>query len=216
MNGKSVSLYRGTEDEFTEKKSKFIVTVVPVETVEEVEEELEKIRKKYWDASHNCYAFVLGENGREQRCSDDGEPSGTAGKPMIDVINGQQITNILVVVTRRFGGIKLGPGGLVRAYSQATKLGIEGSLLIEKEKGKIISVRTDYNGIGKIQYILEQRKINIMNSEYTDIVTVECIIPIGMIEEVTHEIVNASSGKAEITKGQEKWFAEIEGELIFF
>ncbi len=216
MGEKSISLYRGIVDEFIEKNSKFIVTVVPVETIEDVENELGRVRKEYWNANHNCYAFVLGEEGREQRCSDDGEPSGTAGKPIIDVINGRKVTNILVVVTRYFGGIKLGPGGLVRAYSQAAKLGIGGSVIIEKEKGQILHIRTDYNGIGKIQYILGQRNINIISSEYTDVVTVECIVPNKLLEEVIDEIIESTSGKAEMTKTKERWFAEVEGQLMFF
>lgn len=216
MEEKSLSLYRGTVEEFIEKKSKFIVTVIPVETVIEVESELEQIRKRYWDASHNCYAFVLGENGRDQRCSDDGEPSGTAGKPILDVINGRKINNVLVVVTRYFGGTKLGPGGLVRAYSEASKLGLAGSVLVEKMKGQMLSFRTDYNGIGKVQYILGQRSIHITNSEYTDIVTVECVVPVHMVGDVQKEITESTSGRAEISEGKERWFAEVEGELMFF
>lgn len=216
MGEKSKSLYRGIVDEMVEKKSRFIVTTIPVNTPEEAMIELEGLRKKYWNASHNCFAYVTGEKGQEQRCSDDGEPSGTAGKPILDVINGREITNILLVVTRYFGGTELGTGGLVRAYSQAAKLGIESSVVIEKDKGQLLEIRTDYNGIGKVQYILGQRNISIISSEYTDIVNLKIIIQKQKVKELLEEIIESTSGKAEIKQGNEVWFALVEGEVMFF
>lgn len=216
MGEKSISLYEGVVDELMEKKSRFIVTAIPVKTPEEAMVELDELRKKYWNASHNCFAYVVGENGREQRCSDDGEPSGTAGKPMLDVINGRKITNILLVVTRYFGGVELGTGGLVRAYSQAAKLGVEGSTIIEKERGIILEIRTDYNVIGKVQYILGQREIPIINSQYTDVVNLEIIVQTDLVEELIVEIIESTSGKAEVAKGKERWFALVGGKLMFF
>lgn len=216
MGEKSISLYKGVVGELIEKKSRFIVTTIPVKTPEEAMKELDELRKKYWNASHNCFAYVIGENGREQRCSDDGEPSGTAGKPMLDVINGRKITNILLVVTRYFGGVELGTGGLVRAYSQTAKLGIDTSVIIEKEKGQILEIKTDYNGIGKVQYILGQRNITIINSVYTENVNIEIIIQNDLVAELVDEIIETTSGKAEIKKGKEKWFALVEGEVMFF
>ena len=119
------TIYRGGEDEIVEKKSRFIATVVPVNTEEEALEFVEKTRKKYWDARHNCFAYIIGERGQLQRCSDDGEPNGTAGKPMLDVLLGNELRNVAVVVTRYFGGTLLGTGGLVRAYSGAVKAGLD-------------------------------------------------------------------------------------------
>ena len=105
------TIYQGGEDEIVEKKSRFIATVIPVENEEEALEFIEKTKKKYWDARHNCFAYVIGERGQLQRCSDDGEPNGTAGKPMLDVLLGNELRNVAVVVTRYFGGTLLGTGG---------------------------------------------------------------------------------------------------------
>lgn len=213
---KSISLYKGVVDELVEKKSRFIVSVIPVTSIEEVQQALEKIKKKYYDARHNCFAYVVGDGGEEIRCSDDGEPSGTAGKPILDVIQGSGIKNILVVITRYFGGTLLGTGGLVRAYSQATQLGIAGSVLIEKEWGQYLDIRTDYNGVGKVQYVLGERHVHIVNSEYTDVVKVTAMVPCHKIQEIIDLIIEGTHGKAELTPGDQKWYAMVEGQLQIF
>lgn len=142
MLAKYKTVYEGGEGEIVEKKSRFIATVIPVKTEDEALEFIERTRKKYWNATHNCFAYVLGEQFEIQRCSDDGEPSGTAGKPMLDVLLGEEIHNAAVVVTRYFGGTLLGTGGLVRAYSGAVKEGLACSTIITKMQG--------------VNYILEQ------------------------------------------------------------
>ena len=118
---------------------------------------LEQIRKKYWDARHHCWAYVIGEERVTERCSDDGEPSGTAGKPILEVIRGAGLHNIFVVVTRYFGGTLLGTGGLVRAYTESAREGISHSQIITKIYGFKLNLTTDYTGLGKIQYLLGQR-----------------------------------------------------------
>ena len=118
------TVLEGGTGEIVEKKSRFIATVRPVKNEEEALAFLEEMRKKYWDARHNCYAYSIGKNREFTRCSDDGEPSGTAGRPMLDVILGEDIYNVAVVVTRYFGGVLLGTGGLVRAYSKAVQEGL--------------------------------------------------------------------------------------------
>ena len=128
-------LYRGGEGELVEKKSRFIATTRPVESEEEALAFIEEMKKKYWDARHNCFAYVTGDRGQLQRCSDDGEPSQTAGRPMLDVLLGAGIRNICVVVTRYFGGTLLGTGGLVRAYSGAVQEGLKNSVVLEKRQG---------------------------------------------------------------------------------
>ena len=120
------TIYAGGEGEITEKKSRFIATVRLVEKEEDALAFIEEMKKKYWDARHNCYAYSIGEHREFTRCSDDGEPSGTAGRPMLDVILGEDIYNVAVVVTRYFGGVLLGTGGLVRAYSGAVQAGLGG------------------------------------------------------------------------------------------
>ena len=129
------TIYEGGEGELVEKKSRFIATVRPVETEEEALAFIEEMKKKYWDARHNCYVYSVGMNREATRCSDDGEPSGTAGRPMLDVLLGAGIYNAAIVVTRYFGGVLLGTGGLVRAYSGAVQAGLAASTVIEKHHG---------------------------------------------------------------------------------
>ena len=140
------AVYEGGQGEIIEKKSRFIATVLPIETEEEALEFIAKMKKKYWDARHNCYVYSIGMNREFTRCSDDGEPSGTAGRPMLDVILGEDIYNVAVVVTRYFGGVLLGTGGLVRAYSKAVQEGLAASKVILKQKGIALKITTDYTG----------------------------------------------------------------------
>ena len=141
------TVYEGKEGEIVEKKSRFIATVRSVESEEDALSFIEEMRKKYWDARHNCFAYTVGDNREFTRCSDDGEPSGTAGRPMLDVLVGENLYNTAVVVTRYFGGVLLGTGGLVRAYSAATQEGLRASTVIEKIRGISLAVTTDYTGI---------------------------------------------------------------------
>ena len=141
-------LYQGGTAEITEKKSRFIASLRPVQSEEEALLFLEETRKKYWDARHNCYAWIIGENGEQKRCSDDGEPSQTAGRPMLDVLEGEGICNACAVVTRYFGGTLLGTGGLVRAYSGAVQAGFKSSTVLAVMPGVRTAVSSDYNGVG--------------------------------------------------------------------
>lgn len=216
MLPKYKTVYEGNEAEIVEKKSRFIATVRPVHSEEEALEFIESMRKKYWDATHNCFAYVIGERFQVQRCSDDGEPSGTAGKPMLDVLLGEQIHDTVVVVTRYFGGTLLGTGGLVRAYQGATKAGIEASLVITKYWGQKLNIGTDYTGLGKIQYILGQRKLSILDTIYTEKVEIEVLVPQEEINAVKAEITEGTNGQAIIKEGKECYFAEIGKEMKIF
>ena len=138
----SLYVYKGGQGEITEKKSRFIATVRPVESEDEAVSFINETKKKYWDARHNCSAFVIGKRQELTRCSDDGEPAGTAGRPMLDVLLKENIHNAAVVVTRYFGGVLLGTGGLVRAYQQATKAGLLASEIIEKKDGAVLFIKT--------------------------------------------------------------------------
>lgn len=215
MDGVKI-VYQGGEGEIVEKKSRFIATVCPVNSEEDAVRFIEKIKKKYWDARHNCHAFVIGERNEVSRCSDDGEPSGTAGKPMLDVLLGAGLHNVCVVVTRYFGGTLLGTGGLVRAYSQAVQEGLANSLIAEKIMSCRMKIYTDYNGIGKIQYILGKSRAITVNTEYTERVVVEILIENGYIDQLCKEIVEATSGKAGIEKIEECYCAVADGEVIVF
>lgn len=204
-------VYQGGEGEIVEKKSRFIATVAPVRTEEEAPSFIEAVRKKYWDARHNCFAYVIGERNESARCSDDGEPQGTAGKPMLDVLIGNGLHNTAVVVTRYFGGVLLGTGGLVRAYSAAVKEGIASSVIITRIRGVKLEISTDYTGLGKIQYILGQRGIRILNSEYTDAVRLEVLLAEEVKEQVKAEITEGTNGQAGLNETEALWFAEIDG-----
>ena len=210
------TVYCGGEAEIIEKKSRFIATIQPVKSEEEALVFIESLRKKYWNATHNCFAYVIGEHFQVQRCSDDGEPSGTAGKPMLDVLLGEEIHNVAVVVTRYFGGTLLGTGGLVRAYSSSTKEGLLASKVIMKMHGQKLTVRTDYTGLGKIQYILGQRGIRILDSVYTDKVELEVLLPEAEIGTVMSEIREGTNGQAIMELSDVCYFAEIDGEMQIF
>lgn len=210
------TVYRGGEAEIIEKKSRFIATVKPVKTEEEAIAFIETMKKKYWNATHNCSAYVLGEHFQIQRCSDDGEPSGTAGKPMLDVLLGEEIHDVVVVVTRYFGGTLLGTGGLVRAYSSSTKEGLLASKVITKMHGQKISIQTDYTGLGKIQYILGQSGLTILNSIYTDKVELEVLLPENEIAAVMAEIREGTNGQAKMELQEACYFANIDGEMQIF
>ena len=205
------AVYQGGEGEIVEKKSRFIATVIPAGSEEKVLAFIESIRKKYWDARHHCFAYVIGERNELQRCSDDGEPSGTAGKPMLEVLLGEEIHNVAVVVTRYFGGTLLGTGGLVRAYSAATKQGLASSVIITKILGVKLCISTDYTGVGKIQYILGQRGLQILDSVYTDKVELEALIPENELVAVKTEITEGTNGQAVMQEGEFCYFANIDG-----
>ena len=210
------TIYEGGEGELVEKKSRFIATVRPVETEEEALAFIEEMKKKYWDARHNCYVYSIGMNREFTRCSDDGEPSGTAGRPMLDVILGEDIYNVAVVVTRYFGGVLLGTGGLVRAYSKAVQEGLAASKVILKQKGIALKITTDYTGLGKIQYIAGERNIPVLDSEYTDKVVMKLLVPVQDVGSVQKAITEGTNGRAGIEKDQELYYAVIDGKVITF
>lgn len=173
------------EAEIVEKKSKFIANVFYVESVEEAEEYIRKIKKEHKLARHNCYAFsVFSREGITDRFSDDGEPSGTAGAPMLNIISSKKITNILVVVTRYFGGILLGTGGLVRAYTGAFQEALDKVNIIEKELGKFVRFIVSYQDLEKFKYYLKQNDIDIINSNFTENVEIEVDITEKKLEEL--------------------------------
>jgi uncharacterized YigZ family protein len=210
------AVYEGGQGEIVEKKSRFIATVLPIETEEEALEFIAKMKKKYWDARHNCYVYSIGMNREFTRCSDDGEPSGTAGRPMLDVILGEDIYNVAVVVTRYFGGVLLGTGGLVRAYSKAVQEGLAASKVILKQKGIALKITTDYTGLGKIQYIAGERNIPVLDSEYTDKVVMKLLVPVQDVGSVQKAITEGTNGRAGIAKDQELYYAVIDGKVITF
>ena len=206
-------VYEGGVGEIVEKKSRFIATVLPVNSEAEATAFIERTKKQYWDARHNCWAFILGERQEFKRCSDDGEPSQTAGKPMMDVLTGAGLTDVAVVVTRYFGGTLLGTGGLVRAYSGAVQEGLKNSTVITKYLGVKLSVTTDYNGVGKLQYLFGQKEIPILSADYTDKVVFTVLVESSRIQEIKKAITEATSATAQMEESDPVYFAEINGKF---
>ena len=188
------TIYKGGDGEIVEKKSRFIAEVHPVTSEEEAMEILEQTRKQYWDARHHCWAYIIGRNPAAERMSDDGEPAGTAGKPILEVIRGRELTNVLVIVTRYFGGTLLGTGGLVRAYGQSSKAAIENSRLLRVCEGVSFSVECDYNSIGKIKYIIAQMNIE-AKEEYGANVKLDIEMPKENFEKFKSQVVEATNGQ---------------------
>lgn len=205
------TVYQGGEGEIVEKKSRFIATVIPAAEEEEALAFIEAMNKKYWNATHNCFAYVIGERNEIQRCSDDGEPSGTAGKPMLDVLLGEELHNTAVVVTRYFGGTLLGTGGLVRAYSSAVKAGLASSVIITKKQGIKLEITTEYTGLGKIQYILAEKGMTVLDTLYTDKVEMTVLVPARELEGLKAAIMEGTNGKVRMEEGETCYYAEIEG-----
>ena len=191
------------EGYYEEKKSKFLAVIFPITSEEEATCILEQIRKKYWDARHNCYAFVIGDNNEISRCSDDGEPSGTAGKPILEVLLGAKIHNALLVVTRYFGGTLLGTGGLVRAYQKSASDAILNCKLALMTSGSELTVETDYNGLGKLQFMARNNGIE-LEIEYTDVVTIKMALPQEQVDKIKKEIIELTLGKAKISEEKGK------------
>ena len=212
----SLYVYKGGQGEITEKKSRFIATVRPVESEEEAVSFINETKKKYWDARHNCSAFVIGKRQELTRCSDDGEPAGTAGRPMLDVLLKENIHNAAVVVTRYFGGVLLGTGGLVRAYQQATKEGLAACEIIEKKDGAVLFIRTDYTGIGRLQYLFAQEKLTVMDTAYEADVLVKAVIPENDKKRIEKTIIEQTNGTAKLEWGDEVTFAEYDGGVLLF
>ena len=216
MKDKYLALFEGGEGTIIEKKSRFIATVEPVETVEEAEAFIERMKKKYWDARHNCHAFTVGVEMPLSRCSDDGEPSGTAGKPMLEVLLGRELHNVCVVVTRYFGGTLLGTGGLVRAYTQAVQEGLKNCSIVEKYSGRLCVLDIDYTDLGKIQYQLMEAGVFINSITYEDKVKMELLIPSEDVERVRKKLLEATFGKLILEPGEEAVFGMVDGEMIIF
>ncbi len=171
---KFITILNDESAEIVEKKSKFIANIFYVENVEQAEEKIRSVKKKYYDAKHNCIAYRVIEDGKViERASDDGEPSGTAGGPILNILQKNNLCNIVVVVTRYFGGILLGTGGLVRAYSEAAQQAIEKCMLAYKVEGVELDVKIDYSNLDIFKYYCKNNKIKIINIEYMEDVIIK-------------------------------------------
>ena len=204
----------GGQGEIVEKKSRFIATVLPIDTEEEALQYIEKIKKKYWDARHNCFAFVIGSNNEIQRFSDDGEPQGTAGKPILETLLNENLHNTLIVVTRYFGGTLLGTGGLVRAYGQSSKEGIRNSVIQKVCEGISFKLTVDYNSIGKIKYIMGQMGITDAQEEYGQNVILSILMKKDEYNEFNTKVTDATGGKAVFEDEEDREYREGKRKII--
>lgn len=200
--------------EIIEKKSRFIANVVPIISEEDALLYLAKIKKEYWDARHNCYAYITFDQSIK-RCSDDGEPSGTAGKPMLEVLQNRNIYGICVVVTRYFGGILLGTGGLLRAYQEAAIKGIENAGIAELRLGYKTSWSINYDEYGKFNFLCEKLGVYKIDTQYLDKIKISVVIPISEFETFKFRVLEESSGKIKPTEIEKVNFVLIDKKVVF-
>lgn len=214
MESSMIILYQGGQGEYTEKKSRFIASIFPVQSEEEALENIARIRKEHYDARHNCFAYVIGDNNETERCSDDGEPSGTAGRPILDVLTGNGIHNAAAVVTRYFGGTLLGTGGLVRSYTAAVKDALEHCVLLEQCRGFRLCVRMDYNDVGRLQHLFRTMELTELDTIYGAEVEEVLLVPSDRIDRVEDEITEQTAGRAVLQRQEELRFGMAGGEVV--
>lgn len=202
-----------SNDEFVVDKSRFIGYIAPVSTQEDAENFINSIKKMHYNATHNCWAYVLKTDKSQMKQSDDGEPSGTAGVPILEVIKKEDLTNVAIVVTRYFGGIKLGAGGLIRAYTNGAKIAIDSSTIIEKKIYTPIYVKVDYSFVGKITNHIENNNFLILPPDYTDTVTFKIHVPKDDVNKTIKDFTNMTNGTAIIDIKEDIYVDKIGNEI---
>lgn len=189
------------EHEIVIQKSRFIAHVARVETEEAAQDFIQRIKKENWNATHNCSAYLIGENDHIQKANDDGEPSGTAGVPILEVLKKKHLKDTVVVVTRYFGGIKLGAGGLIRAYGKSTSEGINATGIVERKLMRVMSTVIDYTWLGKIENELRSSVYGIKDIHYLDNVEIKTYVEDGEVQNFVDWMVELTSGQGEILEG---------------
>ncbi len=203
------------EDELSINKSRFIGYATPVESESEAVSFIEKIKKKHWNATHNVPVYIVGEDMTLQRYSDDGEPSGTAGVPVLEMLKKEGITNICIVMTRYFGGVKLGTGGLVRAYTQTAKAALDAAGVVEKSVYTVLDCEMDYHFHGKVRnHLMESPEIIIGETVYTDKVIVTLYIPPEKLEAVTGDLVEWTSDQVTTLVNEDVYLTTKDGKIF--
>ena len=201
------------EDSFVEKKSEFIGYAKRCESEEEAKAFVSEIKNKHKQATPNCFAYVIGENMGIQRYSDDGEPQGTAGIPILEVMKKSNVTDCAIVVTRYYGGILLGAGGLTRAYTKGASISLKAGGVVEKVNGVRLLFHMDYDMLGKIQYKCNENNWYIEDTEYTDKVVVHILAEIEKASDIEKEIIEISNGKIKVDKQDEGIYFKEENRL---
>ena len=200
-----ITIEENVQAEFIEKKSKFIANFFYIENVEEAEKIIKATKKKYFDARHNCIAYRVAENGQIiEKSSDDGEPSGTAGGPMLNILQKNNLCNLVIVVTRYFGGILLGTGGLVRAYSEVTQQAIEKSTKVIKVIGREMIIELDYSNLEKFKYYCKNNNINIKKIDYMDNIILKIEMEESVKEKIIDDIKNKKLNIQNFSEGERK------------
>lgn len=187
------------------KKSRFITHLKRVTTEEEATTFIDEIKKEHWKATHNCSAYTLGMNDEIQRAHDDGEPSGTAGVPMLEILLKRKLKNVAVVVTRYFGGTKLGAGGLIRAYGGAVNDAVNAIGVVERQVQLLIDVTVDYSTSGNVEHSLREANYRVQDVSYAENVTFHCVIPIEKVDKFVQDLTNWTSASAQIEIGEQAW-----------
>ena len=208
------TLHEYGKDEYIVEKSVFIGHAKPVTSEEEARAFIDEKKAKYKDATHNVWAYTIGQSMNIQRYSDDGEPQGTAGIPTLELIKKEDLRDVVVVVTRYFGGVKLGAGGLVRAYTKGAKIGLEAAKIVEKKLFRRISIACDYTLLGKLQNELAGNEYQLEDILYTDNVTIVVNCEFDRIDDLKNLATEISSGQADIIDGEEMYFSVVDGKIL--
>ena len=209
-----LTIFKAASAEITEKKSRFIGAVSHAENETEAQAFLASQTKLYYDARHHCSAFLTGNEPETVRASDDGEPGGTAGRPILTVLQKAGLHDAICVVTRYFGGTLLGTGGLVRAYTEAAQAALSAAVLIEKFPGLEVSVTVDYPSDGKLKYEFAERKIPVLQTDYGAAVTTRLLVPEEECEGLLRRITDITGGRAQIVKEKKLEYGLSRGKLI--
>jgi len=196
------------------KKSRFIGYAMPLQSEADALAFIATIQKRHWDATHNCYAYVFGPHDDIQKSNDDGEPAGTAGKPILEVIKKEQLKNVAVVVTRYFGGIMLGAGGLIRAYSQTAAAGLHAAGIVTRQLFQTVQIDIEYTWLGKVENEIHAGGWHIDRVDYLDRVTVYALTPLDEAERLINTLTNATHGQAALALGEQLYVFEQDGKLI--
>ena len=210
------TIYQDGTGEYVEKKSRFIANVFSITSEDDAIAKIEQIKKKHYDARHHCFAYSLCGTPAILRFSDDGEPSGTAGKPILEIITTNELFHTLIVVTRYFGGTLLGTGGLVRAYTAAAKEGLANSVIIDKYLGNVFTFKTDYSLLGKIQYLFGMNQISVLDTNYQEDIFFKILLPLDIQNKITKELTEISDGSIITEKQEETYYGKIGEEIILF
>ncbi|KHF39613.1 YigZ family protein [Halalkalibacter okhensis] len=193
------------QHEIVIQKSRFIAFFDRAQTEEEAQTFIERIKKEHWNATHNCSAYLIGERDEIQKANDDGEPSGTAGVPMLEVLKKRGLKDTVVVVTRYFGGVKLGAGGLIRAYGGAVSEGLNAVGVVKRSLVKVVHTEVDYHWLGKVEHALRESSYQMKGTEYLEQVDVQTYVEVDDLEAFEEWMTNMTNGQAKITQGEETY-----------